>query len=136
MSPEIHSPSKIMQYIKTRQRRLETYYRENNINPKLAAGDIIRLYALVMLADNVKIYQAGVDGAFHRERFRPLARYLFGHVRKSVERLTHMVIGSALFIIEIQDGELLSFRLPEDGRKDDSKTDARQCLIDWEKYPP
>jgi len=135
MTRDIHSPLKMMQNLRARQRRLEEHYRENNIDPELASGDIIRLYALVTQEDNVKSYIDGVDGSFHRDHFRALARYLFGHVRKAVERLIHLVIGSALFITDIQDGVLQSFKLPKNGKKD-NKLDKRQRTIEWEEEPP
>jgi len=136
MGRDIHSPSRVIHYLKMRLPRLEAYYRENNIDPELATGDIIRLYALVTHEDNVMVYQDGVDGSFHRENFRALARYLFGHVRKAIDRLIHLVIGSAIFITDIQDGELQSFRLPKNGKKNDNKLDKRQRLIDWDAIPP
>ena len=120
-----------MHCLKLRQRRLEAYYDANNIDKEFVSGDLIRLFALVSLADSVVMYRNTVDGAFHREKFRPLARHLFGHVRQAVERLTHLVIGSSVFITDIQDGVLLSFRLPKKGKTDDAKIDVRQRLIDW-----
>ena len=128
----VHSPSKTMQSLKSRKRRLEAYYDANNLDKELVSGDLIRLFTLVTLADSVVMYQNTVDGAFHRDRFRPLARHLFGHVRQAVERLTHLVIGSSVFVTDIQDGVLQSFRLPKKGKTDDTKTDVRQCLIDWD----
>ena len=127
----VHSPSKTMQCLKLRQKRLEAYYDANNIDKELVSGDLIRLYALVSLADSVVVFQNTVDGAFHRDKFRPLARHLFGHVRQAVERLTHLVIGSSVFVTDIQDGVLQSFRLPKKGKTDDAKIDVRQRLIDW-----
>ena len=132
MKQYTHSPSKTMQSLRSRQKRLEAYYHANNIDKELASGDIIRLFALVSLSDSVVMFQDASDGAFHRERFRPLARHLFGHVRQAVNRLTHLVIGSAIFVTDIQDGMLLSFRLPDKGRADDGKIDVRQQLIDWD----
>ncbi len=120
-----------MHCLKLRQRRLEAYYDANNIDKQFVSGDLIRLFALVSLADSVVMYRNTVDGAFHREKFRPLARHLFGHVRQAVDRLTHLVIGSSVFITDIQDGVLLSFRLPKKGKTDDAKIDVRQRLIDW-----
>ena len=120
-----------MHCLKLRQRRLEAYYDANNIDKELVSGDLIRLFALVSLADSVVMYRNTVDGAFHRDKFRPLARHLFGHVRQAVDRLTHLVIGSSVFITDIQDGVLLSFRLPKKGKTDDAKIDVRQRLIDW-----
>jgi len=120
-----------MQCLKLRQRRLEAYYDANNIDRGLAKGDLIRLFALVSLSDSVAGYRNADDGAFHRERFRPLARHLFGHVRQAVDRLTHLVIGSSVFVTDIQDGVLQSFRLPKKGKTDDAKIDVRQRLIDW-----
>ena len=120
-----------MQCLKLRQKRLEAYYDANNIDKELVSGDLIRLYALVSLADSVVAFQNTVDGAFHRDKFRPLARHLFGHVRQAVDRLTHLVIGSSVFVTAIQDGVLQSFRLPKKGKMDDAKIDVRQRLIDW-----
>ena len=120
-----------MHCLKLRQRRLEAYYDANNIDKKFVSGDLIRLFALVSLADSVVAFQNTDDGAFHRDKFRPLARHLFGHVRQAVDRLTHLVIGSSVFITDIQDGVLQSFRLPKKGKMDDAKTDVRQRLIDW-----
>ena len=120
-----------MQCLKLRQKRLEAYYDANNIDKELVSGDLIRLYALVALADSVVMYRNTVDGAFHRDKFRPLARHLFGHVRQAVDRLTHLVIGSSVFVTDIQDGVLQSFRLPKKGKTDDAKIDVRQRLIDW-----
>ena len=120
-----------MQCLKLRQKRLEAYYDANNIDKELVSGDLIRLYALVSLADSVGVVQNAVDGAFHRDKFRPLARHLFGHVRQAVDRLTHLVIGSSVFVTDIQDGVLQSFRLPKKGKMDDAKIDVRQHLIDW-----
>lgn len=120
-----------MQCLKLRQKRLEAYYDANNIDKELVSGDLIRLYALVSLADSVVAFQNTVDGAFHRDKFRPLARHLFGHVRQAVDRLTHLVIGSSVFVTDIQDGVLQSFRLPKKGKMDDAKIDVRQRLIDW-----
>jgi len=131
MKQHVHSPSKTMQSLRLRQKRLEAYYRENNIDKGLVSGDLIRLFALVSLSDSVVVFQNTDDGAFHRERFRPLARHLFGHVRQAVERLTHLVIGSSLFVTDIQDGVLQSFRLPRKGKADEGKIDVRQRLIDW-----
>ena len=122
-----------MQCLKLRQKRLEAYYDANNIDKELVSGDLIRLYALVSLADSVVMYRNTVDGAFHRDKFRPLARHLFGHVRQAVDRLTHLVIGSSVFVTDIQDGVLQSFRLPKKGKTGDGKIDARQRLIDWEE---
>ena len=129
----VHSPSKTMQCLKLRQKRLEAYYDANNIDKGFVSGDLIRLFALVSLADSVLAFQNTVDGAFHRDKVRPLARHLFGHVRQAVERLTHLVIGSSVFITDIQDGVLQSFRLPKKGKTGDGKIDARQRLIDWEE---
>ena len=42
------------------------------------------------------------------------------------------VICSAIFVTDIQDGMLLSFRLPDKGKADDGKIDVRQQLIDWD----
>ena len=120
-----------MQCLKLRQKRLEAYYDANNIDKELVSGDLIRGYALVSLADSVVMYRNTVDGAFHRDKFRPLARHLFGHVRQAVDRLTHLVIGSSVFDTDIQDGVLQSFRLPKNGKTDDTKIDVRQHLIDW-----
>ena len=120
-----------MQCLKLRQKRLEAYYDANNIDKELVSGDLIRLYALVSLADSVVVFQNAVDGAFHRDKFRPLARHLFGHIRQAVDRLTHLVIGSSVFVTDIQDGVLQSFRLPKKGKTDDAKIDVRQRLIDW-----
>ena len=121
-----------MQSLKSRKRRLEAYYDANNLDKELVSGDLIRLFTLVTLADSVVVYQNTDDGAFHRDKFRPLARHLFGHVRQAVDRLTHLVIGSSVFVTDIQDGVLQSFRLPKKGKMDDAKTDVRQCLIDWD----
>ena len=120
-----------MQCLKLRQKRLEAYYDANNIDKELVSGDLIRLYALVSLADSVVVFQNAVDGAFYRDKFRPLARHLFGHVRQAVDRLTHLVIGSSVFVTDIQDGVLQSFRLPKKDKTDDAKIDVRQRLIDW-----
>jgi hypothetical protein len=120
-----------MHCLKLRQRRLEAYYDANNIDKQFVSGDLIRLFALVSLADSVVMYRNTVDGAFHRDKFRPLARHLFGHVRQAVERLTHLVIGSSVFVTDIQDGVLQSFRLPKKDKTDDAKIDVRQRLIDW-----
>ena len=120
-----------MHCLKLRQKRLEAYYDANNIDKQFVSGDLIRLYALVSLADSVVMYRNAVDGAFHREKFRPLARHLFGHVRQAVDRLTHLVIGSSVFVTDIQDGVLQSFRLPKKDKTDDTRIDVRQRLIDW-----
>jgi hypothetical protein len=120
-----------MHCLKLRQRRLEAYYDANNIDKQFVSGDLIRLFALVSLADSVVMYRNAVDGAFHRDKFRPLARHLFGHVRQAVDRLTHLVIGSSVFVTDIQDGVLQSFRLPKKDKTDDAKIDVRQHLIDW-----
>ena len=120
-----------MHCLKLRQRRLEAYYDANNIDKQFVSGDLIRLFALVSLADSVVMYRNAVDGAFHRDKFRPLARHLFGHVRQAVDRLTHLVIGSSVFVTDIQDGVLQSFRLPKKDKTDDAKIDVRQRLIDW-----
>ena len=127
----VHSPSKTMQCLKLRQKRLEAYYDANNIDKQFVSGDLIRLYALVSLADSVVMYRNAVDGAFHRENFRPLPRPMLGPVRQALERLTHPVIGSSVFITDIQDGVLQSFRLPKKGKTDDAKIDVSQRLIDW-----
>ena len=132
MKQYAHSPSKTMQSLRSRQKQLEAYYRENNIDKGLASGDLIRLFALVSMSDSVVMYMDAEDGAFHRDRFRPLARHLFGHVRQAVDRLTHLVIGSAVFVTDIQDGVLQSFHLPDIGKTDDGKIDVRQRLIDWD----
>ena len=47
--------------------------------------------------------------------------------------MTHLVIGSSVFVTDIQDGVLQSFRLPKKGKTDDTKIDVRQRLIDWEE---
>lgn len=120
-----------MHCLKLRQKRLEAYYDANNIDKELVSGDLIRLFALVSLADSVVTFQDTADGAFHRDRFRPLARHLFGHVRQAVDRLTHLVIGSSVFVTDIQDGVLQSFRLPRMDRTDDARINVRQRLIDW-----
>jgi hypothetical protein len=120
-----------MHCLKLRQRRLEAYYDANNIDKEFVSGDLIRLFALVSLADSVVVFQNTDDGAFQRDKFRPLARHRFGHVRQAGDRLTHLVIGSSVFVTDIQDGVLQSFRLPKKGKMDDAKTDVRQRLIDW-----